>query len=246
MTNILLNGSDGRMGKAITDIVLRTEGIGITALCDIDKSVDTVEKEVAEKIDVVLDITSPEGYRKALDWAVRNRKPFISGTTGLDEKDIEMLKDASESIAVLYASNLSRGVNIIFEILKGISPLTLDADIEIVEMHHNRKKDAPSGTALTLGNIIKNNQSSRKLNDVKSREGFAGKRSENEIGYSSIRCGDVPGEHTIIFAFKGERIEITHRALTRNIFAHGAVSAALFLTGKPAGEYSMKDVVNPE
>lgn len=246
MINILLNGSDGRMGKAVSSIVSGKENIRIIASCDAGNGIDTVSADVADKVDVVLDITSPEGCMKALDWSVKHRKPFVSGTTGLDKKNLERIKDASSEIAVLYTSNLSRGVNILFQVLEKIAPLTTEADIEIIEMHHNKKKDAPSGTALSLGNIIKDNQPSRKLNDIRSREGIVGERSDNEIGYSSVRCGDVPGEHTVIFAFEGERIEITHRALTRNIFAHGAVSAAVFLTGKSAGEYSMKDVVNPE
>jgi 4-hydroxy-tetrahydrodipicolinate reductase len=244
MINVLLNGSEGRMGKAVSNIVYLTEGVKISSACDAGKVVETVIGQEAENVSVVLDISSPRGFADSLAWAVKNKKPFVSGTTGLNEKDMEKLEEASKKIAVLYASNMSRGVNILFEVLKNTAALTMDADIEIVEMHHNRKKDAPSGTALTLGNIIKENQQSRKLNDVKSRDGIIGERSGNEIGYSSIRCGDVPGEHTVIFAFEGERIEITHRALSRDVLARGAVLAVKFLSGKPAGKYSMKDVVN--
>ena len=246
MINLLLNGSNGRMGKAISNIVSLTEGVEIVSACDAGKNVKTVTEEETERINVVLDISSPEGFADSLAWAVKNKKSFVSGTTGLNEKNMEKLEEASKKIAVLYASNLSRGVNILFEVLKNTAALAMDADVEIIEMHHNRKKDAPSGTALSLGSIIKNNQNSRKLTDVKSREGIVGERSENEIGYSSIRCGDVPGEHTVIFGFKGERIEMTHRALTRDIFVHGAISAVKFLSEKPAGKYSMKDVVNSE
>ncbi|HPS31843.1 MAG TPA: 4-hydroxy-tetrahydrodipicolinate reductase, partial [bacterium] len=146
-------------------------------------------------------------------------------------------------IPVLHTSNLSKGVNILFEIMKKAAALTGDADIEIVETHHNKKKDAPSGTALELGKIISSEQSTRKLKPVEGRSGIKGERASNEIGYHSIRCGDVPGEHTVIFGFQGERIEITHRALTRDIFATGAIEAALFLAGKKPGKYSMKDVI---
>ena len=243
MINILLNGSEGRMGKAVAAIISGRQDIEVAAFCDTHSSIDSVE---GSKIDIVLDMSTPEGFRESLNWAVRNGKPFVSGTTGLESGDINKLKEASGSIAVLHTSNLSRGVNILFSVIEKIAPFTAEADIEIVEMHHNKKKDAPSGTALTLGKIIKNNQPSRKLNDVTSRDGIVGERAGDEIGYSSIRCGDVPGEHTVIFAFEGERVEITHRALTRDIFAHGAVRAAVFLTGKSAGEYSMKDVVNTE
>lgn len=246
MIRILLNGSEGRMGKAIAHIVPEKENVEIVVFCDAESSIDTIGADVAEKVDVVLDITSPEGCMKALSWAVANNKPFVSGTTGLENADLEKIKNAAKDIAVLYTSNLSRGVNILFQALEKIAPLTEEADVEIVEMHHNKKKDAPSGTALSLGKIIKDNQKSRSLNDVKARDGIVGERSENEIGYSSIRCGDVPGEHTVIFALEGERIEITHRALTRNIFAHGAISASIFLAGKSAGEYSMQDVVSPD
>lgn len=244
MIRVIVNGASGRMGRAVIRIAEEAGRISVTHKVDTADGFENIDCVVADDVDAVIDISSPEGFRKALKWAVKNRKPFVSGTTGLEISDLVSLDSAAETIAVLHTSNLSRGVNILFEIMKKAALLTGDADIEIIETHHNKKKDAPSGTALELGKIISSGQSTRKLKPVNGRAGITGERAVNEIGYHSIRCGDVPGEHTVIFGYQGERIEISHRALTRDIFADGAIEAAIFLTGKKSGKYSMKDVIS--
>lgn len=243
MIRVIVNGASGRMGKAITRIAEETGKISIAHKVDVVKGFENIDEISSSGVDAVIDISSPEGFVKALRWAIKNKVPFISGTTGLEISDLVLLDNASEQIPVLHTSNLSKGVNILFEILKKAASLTIDADIEIVETHHNKKKDAPSGTALELGKIIMSGQTTRKLKPVHGRSGITGERAPNEIGYHSIRCGDAPGEHTVIFGFQGERIEITHRALTRDILASGAIDTAIFLAGKKPGKYSMKDVI---
>ncbi|HNW83677.1 MAG TPA: 4-hydroxy-tetrahydrodipicolinate reductase [bacterium] len=243
MIRVIVNGASGRMGKAIIRIAEETGKIRVTHKVDVVQGYENIDEIPLNSADAIIDVSSPEGFGKALRWAVKNKVPFISGATGLEISDLVGLDSASAQIPVLHTSNLSKGVNILFEILKKAAALTTDADVEIIEMHHNKKKDAPSGTALELGKIISSEQSTRKLKPVEGRSGSKCERASNEIGYHSIRCGDVPGEHTIIFGLQGERIEITHRALTRDIFATGAIEAAIFLAGKKPGKYSMKDVI---
>lgn len=243
MIRATVNGASGKMGKTIIRIAEENTRINIVHQTDVVEGFENISEISPSEVDVVIDLSSPDGFKKALNWSVNNRKSFVSGTTGLGISEMVLLDNASNIIPVLHTSNLSKGVNILFEILKKAASVTGDADIEIIEIHHNKKKDAPSGTALELGKIIESNQASRNLKPVNGRHGITGERASNEIGYHSIRCGDVPGEHTIIFGFQGERIEITHRALTRDIFATGAIEAALFLAGKKPGKYSMKDVI---
>ncbi|MGI6394908.1 MAG: 4-hydroxy-tetrahydrodipicolinate reductase [bacterium] len=244
MVRIAINGASGKMGKAIAKIAEENSKITVTHKIDVAEGFEKFENISPDNVDVVIDISSPEGIKTALTWSVKNKKPFVSGTTGLQIADFVSIDSASEIIPVLYTSNLSKGVNILFEIMKKAASLTKDADIEIIEYHHNQKKDAPSGTALELGKIIASEQTTRNLKPVEGRSGITGERAANEIGYHSVRSGDIPGEHTVVFGFLGERIEITHRALTRDIFARGAIEAALFLKDKKPGKYSMKDVID--
>jgi 4-hydroxy-tetrahydrodipicolinate reductase len=244
MIRALINGASGKLGKAVIRIATESGKLEITHKVDVLDGYESIENVKPDTVDVVIDCSSQEGFKKSLMWSVRNRKPFISGTTGLEIPDFVSLDNASESIPVLHTSNLSKGVNILFDILKKAASLTADADIEIIEAHHNKKKDAPSGTALEIGKIISGCQTTRNLKPVEGRSGITGERKSDEIGYHSIRGGDVPGEHTVMFVFDGERIEITHRALTRDIFARGAIDAALFIAGKKPGRYSMQNVVN--
>lgn len=244
MIRALINGASGKLGKAIIRIAEETGKIKIAGKVDVVEGFEKIEEILPGNIDIVIDASSQEGFKKALMWAVNNRKPFVSGTTGLEIAELISLDSASEIIPVLHTSNLSKGVNILFEILRKTALLTGDSDIEIIETHHNKKKDAPSGTALEMGKIITSSQTTRNLKPVEGRSGMTGERKPDEIGYHSIRCGDVPGEHTVMFVFEGERIEITHRALTRDIFARGAIEAAIFVAGRKAGKYSMNNVIN--
>ncbi|MBQ3367400.1 4-hydroxy-tetrahydrodipicolinate reductase [bacterium] len=243
MIRILLSGAAGRMGRAIAEAAGNYDDIKITHKVDVIQGFENIDKIAGDDVDIAVDLSSREGFKKALSWAVLHKKPLVVGTTGLTEEDHAAIDSAAKEIAVLQASNLSRGVNIMFEILRAAAKFTHDADIEIMEMHHNKKKDAPSGTALEMGKIISEIQSERGLTRRDGRSGMVGAREANEIGYHAIRCGDVVGEHTTIFGFSGERIEISHKSGSRSVLAEGALSAARFLAGKKAGRYSMRDVI---
>ena len=243
MIKVLLSGAAGRMGKAITALASQTLDIEIVHKVDIAQGFENIDEIKEKDVDVAIDFSTRAGFEKALLWAVKYQVPLIVGTTGLTEEDMSGIELASHEIPVLQAANMSRGINIMFEILRYAAKFTHDADIEIIEMHHNQKKDAPSGTALEMGKIISEVQSERNLIRCDGRSGMVGARKESEIGYHSVRCGDVPGDHTVIFGFAGERIEISHKAGSRDILANGALAAARFIVGKKAGRYSMKDVV---
>lgn len=246
MIRILISGAAGRMGKALSEAADNHSDIKITHKVDIVQGFENIDEISGEDVDVAVDLSSREGFKKALSWAVLHKKPLVVGTTGLTVEDHAAIDSAAKEVAVLQASNLSRGVNIMFEILRAAAAFTHDADIEIVEMHHNKKKDAPSGTALEMGKIISEIQSERVLTRRDGRSGMVGAREANEIGYHAIRCGDVVGEHTAIFGFAGERIEISHKSGSRSVLAEGAMSAARFLAGKKEGRYSMHDVITAE
>jgi dihydrodipicolinate reductase len=246
MIEILLSGAAGRMGKAISEAAGNYPDIKITHKVDVVQGFENIDEISGDDVDVAVDLSSREGFKKALSWARNHKKPLVVGTTGLTEDDHAAIDRAAKEIPVLQASNLSKGVNIMFEILRTAAKFTHDADIEIVEMHHNKKKDAPSGTALEMGKIISEIQSERALSRRDGRSGMVGARESNEIGYHALRCGDVVGEHTAIFGFAGERIEISHKAASRTILAEGALSAVRFLCGKKPGRYSMRDVITVE
>lgn len=246
MTRILLSGAAGRMGKAIAAVAEERGDVFVSHKVDIAQGFENIDDIDGKDVDVVLDLSSPEGARKALTWAQKHHLPIVIGTTGLKDEEFALIEKAALEIPVLQASNLSKGVNIMYEILRTAAALTHDADIEIIEMHHNKKKDAPSGTALEMGKIISEAQAERNLQKKEGRSGMVGARPANEIGYHSIRGGDVVGEHTAIFCYAGERIEISHKAASREILARGAVTAACFLSGRPKGRYSMRDVISAD
>ena len=243
MIRILLSGAAGRMGHAIAEVAANYADIKITHKVDVVQGFENIDEISGDDVDAAVDLSSREGFRKALSWAENHKKPLVVGTTGLTEEDHAAIDKAAKEIAVLQASNLSRGVNIMFEILRAAAKFTHDADIEIIEMHHNKKKDAPSGTALEMGKIISEIQSERGLSRRDGRSGMVGAREADEIGYHAIRCGDVVGEHTAIFGFAGERIEISHKSGSRSVLAEGALCAARFIVGKKPARYSMRDVV---
>ena len=246
MIRILLSGAAGRMGKAIAEAAANYPDIKITHKVDIAQGFENIDEIKGDDVDVAVDLSSREGFKKAILWAYETKTPLVVGTTGLTDEDHAAIDSAAQEIPVLQASNLSRGVNIMFEILRTAARFTHDADIEIMEMHHNKKKDAPSGTALEMGKIISEIQAERGLSRRDGRSGMVGARVANEIGYHAIRCGDVVGEHTAVFGFAGERIEISHKSGSRSVLAEGALSAARFIIGKKAGRYSMRDVITME
>ena len=237
-TRVLLVGSAGRMGQAIVDAAKDDAGIEIAGQVD---QGDPLEPAIAQ-CDVVIDFSQAEAIGDVSRAATKHRKPLVIGTTGHSPQQGAMIKECAKSIPVVWASNFSVGVNALFWLTgKAAELLGSDFDLEIVETHHRMKKDAPSGTAVTLLDILKRQRKIEKASH--GRQGNVGERSRNEIGVHAVRGGDVVGDHTVIFAGAGERLELTHRAASRTTFARGALRAAAWIGKQPPGLYSMQDVL---
>ncbi|RME64954.1 MAG: 4-hydroxy-tetrahydrodipicolinate reductase, partial [Nitrospirae bacterium] len=202
-------------------------------------------QELIKDADVVIDFTTPQATLQTLKTVAEHGKAAVIGTTGFSKEDLADIDALAEKIAFVMAPNMSVGVNLLFKVLKTVAEvLGDDYDVEIIEAHHRMKKDAPSGTALKLAQVVAD-ALDRDLDEVAvyARKGLIGERSKKEIGIQTIRAGDIVGEHTVMFAGIGERIEITHRASSRDTFASGALRAALWVYGKPPGRYDMLDVL---
>jgi len=248
MIKICISGALGRMGKNIIDVVKEDPEVEIKGLLEKkgtfqkgDKIngieiTDDVEK-ATELCDCFIDFTNPEA---TVEHLKKIKIPAVVGTTGFDESEINEIKKISKKIPVVLSPNMSRGVNLLFSIVRAVSEKLYDYDIEIVEAHHNKKKDAPSGTAKKIADIIND---IRHLKKTYGREGFTGERKKDELGIHAIRAGEIVGEHEVIFAGKGEIFKISHTALSRKCFAEGAVFAAKWVCGKKPALYSMGDVL---
>ena len=250
MTKMLLVGCNGRMGKVITELAAGDADIEISAGVDVAGEcagkypVVSSFDEVAADVDVIVDFSSPIVFDAMLDYALANKLPVVVCTTGLSEEQIARLDSAVEQIAVLRSANMSLGVNLLIKLVKEAAQTLAKAgfDIEIVERHHNQKKDAPSGTALALADSI-NEGLDNAYEYVYDRSDRVQKRDPKEIGISAVRGGNIPGTHEVIFAGMDEVVELTHLAYSRSIFGKGAISAAKFLAGKSPKFYSMADVI---
>jgi 4-hydroxy-tetrahydrodipicolinate reductase len=196
------------------------------------------------ELDVVIDFSTPAGFEAALAYCRVRKVAFVCGTTGLDARQRGVLQEAAREIPVLYAANFSLGVAVLTKLLREAARTLPDWDLEIIEAHHARKVDAPSGTALALGRAaaLARGQDFDAVADF-ARHGHTGAREKGAIGFASIRAGEIVGEHTALLATGDERIELTHRAYDNTIFARGALQAAAWLVGKPAGAYSIGDVI---
>ncbi|MEI6051805.1 MAG: 4-hydroxy-tetrahydrodipicolinate reductase [Opitutaceae bacterium] len=237
--SILLNGSRGRMGQAIATAATEA-GVRIGAAVDAD---DDIARHVPQ-CDVIIDFSSHHATHSLLELAVAHKKPIVIGTTGHSAEDKVRLLALAEKVPCVWAGNFSIGVNLLFALTRRASAiLGADYDVEVIEMHHRFKKDAPSGTAARLLEII---MEERKLTTEAlrhGREGITGERTPNEIGIHALRGGDVVGDHTVMFAALGERLELTHKASDRGIFARGSLRAAQWLIGRKSGLYDMQDVL---
>ncbi len=240
MTAIGIIGSAGRMGKALVDAI---QIAGLTYAGGVDKGDDLAALVAAS--DVLVDFSSPHALEANLDACVAAGKPIVIGTTGLEERHHFLIDDAARDIAVLQTGNTSLGVTMLAALVRqAASQLGDDWDIEIVEMHHRHKVDAPSGTALLLGEAAaKGRNIDLKTHSERGRDGITGPRATGAIGFASLRGGSVAGDHNVIFASDNERIELTHRAESRAVFAKGAVKAAMWLIGQKAGRYGMDEVL---
>lgn len=238
---VLLVGAGGRMGKAVLAAADSAEGIVIGATA----SRGDLMTAAVENCDVVVDFSHAEATVDLFNACVREAKPLVTGTTGHSAGQREILERAAQSIAVVHAANFSIGVNVLFSLTRSAAGLLGEEfDLEIVEAHHRWKKDSPSGTAKCLAEILCDVRGGQSDDDVAhGREGSSEERPTGQIGMHSIRGGDVVGDHTVIFAGAGERIELTHRASSRATFALGALRAAQWVVDQPAGLYSMEDVL---
>jgi 4-hydroxy-tetrahydrodipicolinate reductase len=232
---IALVGAAGRMGQAIIDVA-ESENAEIVAKSDLGDQITSANA------DVLIDFSSAAAAEAICDAAMKSSTALVIGTTGHSAKDKQAIEAAARKIPVVFASNFSIGVNALFSLTEqAAKTLGENFDLEIVETHHRMKKDAPSGTAKTLAEILQRVRQTKNLRY--GREGMIGEREKSEIGIHSVRGGDVVGDHTVIFAGQGERVELTHRASSRETFARGALRAARWVIGKPPGLYDMRDVL---
>ena len=263
-TRIGVVGCAGRMGRSNIAAILATERAvlaggtekpgsawvgrdigGLIGADDLGLSVSNDPKRLFENSDVVVDFTAPAASIGHAELAAESGTALVVGTTGLGEDDRKRIACKAEKAAIVQAANMSLGVNLVLSLVeRAASVLGPDFDIEVLEMHHRHKVDAPSGTALALGQAAATGRQVA-LEDVsrKVRAGITGERPRGEIGFATLRGGDVAGEHSVIFAAPGERVELVHKAGNREIFARGAIKAALWVADKPAGLYSMRDVL---
>ena len=220
---VLLIGAAGRMGKTIVDLARTDREIDIVAQCDLGDSIESAMQDC----DVAIDFSHADAITEICRAALHCNKPLVIGTTGHSQAQRQTIQDTARSLPIVFASNFSIGVNVLFWLTrKAAERFGDDFSAEIVEAHHKTKRDAPSGTAKTLAELLK-----------------AARQTENEIPIQSIREGDVVGEHTVIFSGPEERLELTHRAASREIFARGALRAAKWIVERPPGLFSMQDVL---
>ena len=199
-------------------------------------------QKIKEKVDVIIDFSVPEATFKILEYAKKNKIPIVIATTGFSKEQLEKIEEYSKEIPVFRSSNMSLDITLMAGIVQKIAEVLVDSDIEIIETHHNRKVDSPSGTAILLADAINEvleNKKEYNFEKLKKRE----KRQKNEIGFSSIRGGNIVGEHTVKFFGENETLEITHTSYSRQVFAEGALKAAKFIVGSNNGLYNMNDIV---
>ena len=249
MSNLLICGALGRMGKKVYEASLNSS---LTAVCGVDRFEDKSNpnfpiysslNDVKEKVDVIIDFSAPASLPAILDYAVKNNVPAILCATGYSADDEKAVLEASKIVPLFRSANMSLGVNVLIDLVKKASAVLGDKfDIEIIEKHHNQKVDAPSGTALMLANAVKEVLPEKFY--VNGREGLVGKRTKDEIGIHAIRGGNIVGEHDVIFAGENETVTLTHHAQDRGVFANGAIKAGEFIIGKKPALYNMTDVIN--
>jgi len=242
MTKLLITGANGRMGQALIEAGNDNLNSEVVSTHDIGQDLD----DALENVDVVIDFTAHHFTHEVLDAARKSNTPVVIGTTGHTDEEKAQIIAVSEQLPIVFAPNFSIGVNTLFWLTrKAVQILGNDrCDIEVTEMHHRHKIDAPSGTARRLLEILNEETNTSYEEDVAhGRVGNIGARPNREIGMHSLRGGDVVGDHTVMFAADGERIELTHKASSRMTFASGAVEAAIWLQQQPAGLYDMQDVL---
>ena len=231
-TRVLLIGAKGRMGKTHCRSAKNDPNIDFVAECDLGDAIAPAMKNA----DATIDFSHADAVDEVCAAAIQDRQPLVIGTTGHSPAQRELIEKTARELPIVFASNFSVGVNALFALTGKAAEILRDFDVEIIETHHKMKKDAPSGTAKTLADILRS---------ARTLPGLARPKIDSQVPIQSIREGDVVGEHTVIFTGPGERLELTHRAATREIFARGALRAAQWIVGKPPSLYSMQDVLGP-
>lgn len=249
MIRILLNGCNGKMGQKVTRSCMYSDAISIVAGVDAvikeDRSfpVYTDPYQVKENVDIIIDFSHPLALDGILKFAVEKSLPIVIATTGHNEIQKNLMVKASTSIPVLLSANMSLGINLMLDLVKRSAKMLHGSfDVEIIEKHHNQKIDSPSGTALAIADAVNAALPGNEMKYVYDRHSSMQKRTRDEIGIHSVRGGTITGEHTIIFAGNDEMIEIKHTAVSKDLFAEGAIKAATFLYGKDPGYYKMQDI----
>ncbi len=264
MVKVIVTGSTGRMGSKIIQLVSKTEGMELAGAVEcrghaligtdigecqgLGKTGIIIDSDLAkciEKGDVVIDFTCHEASVNHLRIAAEHGRAMVIGSTGFDNDEMQIIGDLSQKTRCMVAPNMSVGVNVMLKVLESVAAiLGDDYDVELIEAHHNMKKDAPSGTAIKMAQVIADSLE-RNLDEVGvyCRKGIIGERTKKEIGIQTVRAGDIIGEHTVIFGGIGERLEITHKAHSRDNFAMGAIRAALWIVEQKKGLYDMQDVL---
>ncbi len=250
--NILLSGINGFMGKEVVKIINNTDGLNLVGGVDVNATdefnVPCVKTfaEANEKIlkicdvDCIIDFSHHLATNDLIAFAVENKLPLVLATTGQTEEEKQTILNASKYIPLFFSANYSLGVALLVELAKKTASAFPDAEIEIIEKHHNRKVDAPSGTALMIADAIKTVRPNSYVHNGRSGQG---KREKDEIGIHAIRMGNIVGEHEVIVGTQNQQITLKHEAFSRSLFAEGAISATKFLVGKPVGHYTMQDIV---
>lgn len=257
MINVIVCGAAGRMGQRIIQLIKEENdlklvgaieasgyrGIGMPVTSEV-KITDDLSK-LADRAEVIVDFTSPKATLSNLEIIAKLKKAVVIGTTGFTDEEIKNIESIARNLPCLLSANMSIGINLLLKIVREVAGVLGDSyDIEIVEAHHNRKKDAPSGTALALAKeITESLERNMKEDIIYGRKGLVGERSPKEIGIHAIRGGDIVGEHTVIFAGQGERVELIHRATSRDTFVRGVIRAIRFVAQAPVGFYNMQDVL---
>ena len=250
MVNVIMHGCNGHMGRVVTELIEKDENVQIVAGIDAYTGVQNEYpvfpsiKECTVKADVIIDFSNPASLDDILAYALEKKIPCVLCTTGYSPEQVEKIKKASESVAVFYSGNMSLGINLLIELSKEAAKIlgAADFDIEIVEKHHNQKIDAPSGTALMIADGISDTLA-EEPQYVYDRHSYRKKRSKNEIGIHSVRGGTIVGEHEVIFAGHDEVVTISHQAQSKEVFAVGAVNAAVYLADQSAGMYNMGNLL---
>ncbi len=256
---IVVHGAGGRMGRSVLDLLRhdtrfvliaavvkpgsklggqRIVGVAVPSVLAYTTRLDTLDA------DVLIDFSTPQAAAQALQWCASRKISMVSGTTGFDQRTLELMQQACQTIAVLHSANFSLGVSLLMRLVREAAAALPEWDLEIAEAHHARKEDAPSGTALALGRAAAAARGCdfEKIADL-VRQGHPGSRQSGHIGFAVTRAGDIVGEHSVLLAGRGERLELIHRANNRDIFARGALAAAAWLSGRAPGRYQLEQVL---